>query len=164
MQFDISRLRRGELIAGGSALLLLAFMFLLKWYGAGSLASVNAWHALTILRWPMLATIAVALALVYFQATRRSPALPVSLSVIVTTLAALLVLLLIYRVLINEPGPDNVVSQKAGAFLGLVSAIGIAYGGYESIRDEGLSSKDARTEVETVALSRPEPGQPTPPS
>jgi hypothetical protein len=163
MELDLGRLRRGELIAAGSAVLLLVVMFLLKWYGVGGVvgafaaragisASVNGWHALTILRWLMLLTIIAALALAYLQASQPSPALPVSASVIVTVLGALLTILLIYRVLINEPGPDNLVDPKPGAFIGLLSAVGITYGGYASLREEGLSIRDARTEVETALL------------
>ena len=99
MELDLGRLRRGELIAAGSAVVLLVVMFLLKWYGVGGVvgafaaragisASVNGWHALTILRWLMLLTIIAALALAYLQASQRSPALPVSASVIVTVHAA----------------------------------------------------------------------------
>jgi hypothetical protein len=163
MELDLGRLRRGELIAAGSAVVLLAVLFVLKWYGvggaigafaaqAGVSTSVNGWHALTILRWLMLLTIIAALVLAYLQASQRSPALPVSASVIVSVLGGLLTILLIYRVLINEPGPDNLVDQKVGAFIGLLSAVGITYGGYESMREEGLSIRDARTEVETVLL------------
>jgi hypothetical protein len=155
MDLDFARLRRGELITAASAVLLVIFMFLFKWFGVDGV-SVNAWHALSIVRWLMLGTVACALVLAYVQVNRRSPALPVSMSVIVTTLAGILVLVLIYRVLINEPGPDNLVDQKVGAFLGLLSAAGIAYGGYESMRTEGLAPADERTEVETVTL----PGQP----
>jgi hypothetical protein len=166
MGFDSGRLRRGELIAGASALLLLVFMFLFKWYGLGGAVpsdlvtaigsrlhvstAQNAWHAMTILRWLMLVTILAALALPLLQATRRSPAVPVSMSVIVTVLGSLTAILLVYRVLINLPGNDKFIDQKVGAVLGLVSALGIALGGFESMRREGISSKDARTEIPTV--------------
>lgn len=178
MELDFSRLRRGELIAAGSALALLAIMFLFKWYGltgaAGVLASrlglsasANGWHALTIVRWLMLLTIVLALALAYLQAKQRAPALPVALSVIVTTLGAILVLVLIYRVLINEPGSDALTETKLGAFLGLLSAIGITYGGYASMREEGLSANDARTQVEKLTAEDslpPSPASQSPPS
>src|SRR5690348_13475004 len=111
MDFDPSRLRPGEWIVGASAIVLLASMFFLKWFGVsgaasagrGGSASVNAWHAMTDLRWLMLVTIASALTLVYLQATRKAPALPATASVIVTVLAFITVVTLIYRVLINEP-------------------------------------------------------------
>jgi hypothetical protein len=163
-EFALSRLRRGELIAGGAALLLLALMFLAPWYGlhpvlaptAGTLGtstSVSGWHALTHLRWLILLTVITALALTYFQATRKAPAVPVSLSVIVSVLAVLTALSLIYRVLINVPGPDDLLEQKLGAYLGLLSALALAYGGYESTRTEGISIDDAPSEIETVRLA-----------
>jgi hypothetical protein len=163
MALDLSRLRRGEWIAGGSALLLLAIVFVLKWYGLkGGLApaasqlgvatSVNGWNGLTHLRWLMLLTIAASLGLAYLQAARRAPALPVAMSVIVTTLALLTVLGLIYRVLINEPGPDSVVDQKLGAYVGLACAIGILYGAFASTREEGIAQRDAVPVEEVVRV------------
>jgi hypothetical protein len=147
-------------MAAIAALLLLIFMFVLKWYGAPGVEGVNAWHALTVLRWLMLVTIVSALALAYYQASRNSPAIPVSLSVVCSTLGALLTLLLIYRVLINQPGPDSIVTQEGGAYLGLACALGITFGGYLSMRDEGPPA-DRNPEIETVSLTPPEPGQTT---
>jgi hypothetical protein len=163
MDLDPSRLRRGELLVGAGAVVLLASMFLLKWYGLsgqpspigarlGSSTSVNGWHALTTIRWLELVTIVCGLWLVYLQASRRAPALPVSLSVIVTVLAFLTSLALLYRVLIDEPGPDSLVEQKPGAFVGLLAAIVIVYGGFRSMRQEGIADKDAPAEIETVRL------------
>jgi hypothetical protein len=165
MDFDPSRLRRGEIMVGVGSVVLLASMFVLKWYGltaqlrpaaagVGSSTSVNGWDALTNVRWLMLLTIACGLALVYLQTARRAPAIPVTLSVLVTVLGLLTVLVLIYRVLINEPGSDAVIEQKAGAFVGLGSAIAIVIGGYLSMRDEGIADKDAPGEIETVGLGQ----------
>ena len=163
MGLDPSRLRWGEWIVGAGAIVLLASMFLLTWYGlsaearptAASLGlstSLTGWEALTHLRWLMLVTIAAAFALCYLQAARRSPALPTSFSVIVSALGVLTAVGLIYRVLINEPGSDSVVVQKPGAFVGLVSALAIAYGGYRSMREEGVGQKDGPQEIKTVKL------------
>jgi hypothetical protein len=162
MEFDPSRLRRGELIVGASAVALLACMLVLPWYGLSGAAgrtaqalglptSLTGWRALTDLRWLMLVTIALALALVVLQATQRAPALPVTMSVIVTVFGSITVIALVYRVLINPPG-DSFLSPKAGAYLGLISALGIAYGGYASMRQEGLSAKDVRTDIPAVKL------------
>jgi cytochrome b561 len=162
MEFDPSRLRRGEVIAGASALLLLVFLLFFRWYGvsaflaqtasSSSPTSFTGWDSLTNLRWLLLLTILAALALTFLQATQRAPALPVSLSVIVTVLGLITVLALIYRVVINVPGPDDLLEQKPGAWLGLASAIGILYGGYASMRQEGVQPRDARTEIETIRL------------
>jgi hypothetical protein len=144
MDLDPARLRRGELLAGTGAVLLLVFLAAGKWYGHGGGARTG-WEALTTLRWLLLVTIAAALALVAAQVTRRSPAIPVTLSLIVAVLGPITVLALIYRVLISPPA-----HEQAGAFLGLLSAIGLAYGGYLSLREEGIARRDAPSEIPVV--------------
>jgi hypothetical protein len=157
----LSNLRRGELIAGLGGLLLLVFMFALKWYALrsvlipeksilGGATSYNGWHGLTHLRWLLLVTALIALTLSYFQAVSRAPAVPVTLAVIVTVLGGLSTLLLIYRVLINPPGGN--LDQLAGAYLCLVAAAGIAYGGYASMREEA-GADPAALHIETIGLS-----------
>ena len=170
MEFDASRLRSGELIAGVSAVLLFIFMFV-SWYGLkvntaglGSVAlpavGYDAWDAFSVIDLILLLTVIVALALVVMQATQRSPAIPVSLSVITTTLAGLSVLLILFRII----DPPSMVDVPAvidahldrtldlGVYLGLVASLGILYGGYRSMRIEGLAPRDARTEIETIKL------------
>ena len=153
MNLDPSRLRHGELIVGASALVLLASMFVLDWYGLtgtfaptarglGVATAVNAWDGLTVLRWLLLLTIVASLALVYFQASRRAPALPVTLSALVTVLSLITVLALVYRVLINQPGPGDVVEARAGAYVGLLSALVLFYGAWRSLRQEGVAERD----------------------
>jgi hypothetical protein len=167
MDLDPSRLRRGEVIVAASSLLLAVFMFALPWYGlssplgkaAGELGvstSLNGWHGLAHTHWLLVLTILVGLALVYLQATRPAPALPVSLSVIVTVLGLLTVLVLIYKVLINVPGANALIEAKVGAYLGLASAVAVTYGGYESIRREGIAARDEPREIETLRLGSPD--------
>ena len=166
MDLDPARLRKGELIVGAGAVVLLASMFALSWYGLNSVlaptaarlgasVTVNGWDGLTHLRWLMLITIVVALALVFFQVTRRAPAVPVTFSVIVTVFALITTLALIYRVLINPPGSGNAIDQKAGAFVGLVAAVVILVGGYLSMRQEGILERDGPGEIETISLQSP---------
>jgi hypothetical protein len=161
MGIDISRLRPGEIIAGASAVLLLVLMFAVPWYGVkstfsstattlGVSTSINGWNSLSHLRWLLLLTIIVTLALAYYQASRQAPAIPVTLSVIVTVLGLLSTLALIYRVLINVPGSNSVVDARVGAYLGLLCAVGILYGGFASMRREGISPQDAPSEIETI--------------
>jgi hypothetical protein len=159
MEFDPSRLRRGEWIAGAGAVLLLVIMFVLPWYGLSGSAettsgsmSLNAWHSLSTLRWLMLVTIVAALSLCCLQATRSAPALPVSASVITTPLAGLTALALLYRVLINTPGDNGLWDPRFGAFLGVIAAWAIAFGAYRSLREEGLSPRDAPQSIATVRL------------
>ena len=69
---------------------------------------------------------------------------------ILTALGLLSSLALIYRVLINVPGSDSVVDARVGAYLGLAVALAILYGGYTSLRREGISPEDAPAEIETI--------------
>jgi hypothetical protein len=158
MEFDLSRLRRGELIAGAGGVVLLASVLILPWYGAsgpGGSVTVTGWSALSILRWLILLDGLAAVALATAQAACRAPALPVSLSVISTVLGAVTAIALVYRVLINLPGPDSIVAQRLGAFLGLVAAVAIVYGAFASMREEGIPARDGIGEVPTVSPGSP---------
>jgi hypothetical protein len=161
-RLDPSRLRKGEVIAAGSGVLLLVLMVSLHWYGfstplgwtaatLGVPTSFTGWDALSHLRWLVVITVASALALAYFQAARRAPAIPARLSVIVTVLALVTFVVLGYRVLIHLPGSGD-LHAKPGAYLGLLSALGILCGGFASMRQEGISARDAQREIETVEL------------
>ena len=140
------RPRQGELISAACALALLVIMFGLEWYGfvgppgrrtpAEGTSAENAWRALTVTRWLMLITITAALGAVALHATQRSHGSESSTGLAVSALAGLTSTLLIYRVLIDPPAPGSVVDVKLGALLGVICALGIAVGGYQSVRDE----------------------------
>lgn len=172
MGFQWSRLRRGEIAAGAGAVVLLLAMFLLPWYGyKGELAplaaklgvktSADAWNSLSTTRWLMLLTIAAGLALVYLQGTRPSPALPATFSLFVALLGGLTSLVLIYRVLINVPGPNDVVSRDVGGFVGLIASLVIGFAGYRSLRAEGIAPQDAPKDIPTVQPEVAEVGTPS---
>jgi hypothetical protein len=160
--FDPSRLRRGELVAGASGLLLFVFLFVPDWYGLngtfsqtasnlGARTSWNGWWGLGGLRYLVLVTIVAALALAYFQAAERAPAIPVVLAVIVIVLGGLTVLAVVYRLLAGPPSSGGLLHQQVGPWLGLLAALGIAYGGYASMREEA-GTPPAELEIETVTL------------
>jgi hypothetical protein len=166
MSFEVSRLRSGEWIASGGALALLIVLFVAPWYGltgaakraaqlAGQETTINGYNEYTHLRWLILLTIAVALALVILQATRRAPALPVSFSVFVTVLGGLTSLWLIYRVLISVPSGGGELDQMFGAYVGLASALVLTYGGYRSMREETHPDSERNAAIETVHIDRP---------
>ena len=168
MDLDPSRLRCGEWLVGVSAVLLLALLFAVPWFeihspigstgsALGLTTSFNGWDELTRLRWLFVLTIASALALVYFQATRRAPAIPAAFSVIVTVLGSVTSLALVYRVVIDLPGPDSVVQAQAGAYLGLASACLLVGGAFLSMRQEGIAAHDEPADIETIHLSGPSP-------
>ena len=163
MDFRRSRVRGAEIAAAAAAVLLLADMFALPWYGykaqvapfaarLGVSISRDGWTALSSTRWLLLVTIAAALALLHLQGTRPAPALPSTFSLLVTLLGALSTLALIYRVLINVPGPNDVVSRDAGGFVGLACALAIACSGYRSLHQEGIAREDEPVDIPTVPL------------
>ena len=137
---------RGELVSATSALCLLLVMFLLNWYGVAGVpdpsaarpavsSAENAWDGLTVLRWVMLLTIVVTLGSVVLHASQRTHGSRTDTSGFVTVLGSVTAVLLCYRVLIRLPAGNEVIDQKLGALLGLVCALGIALGGYESTRE-----------------------------
>jgi succinate-acetate transporter protein len=163
MQFELSRLRSGEWIAGVGALLLLIVMFALPWYGVkGSAAStaravgistsINGYNEFTHLSWLVLLTIVVVFALFFLQATRPAPALPASFSVIALVLSVLTTLWLIYRVLINVPSGNGLLEQKYGAYAGLLCALVMTYGAYRSLREEKHPDPERNARIPVVAL------------
>lgn len=152
--FDTTRLRTGEIVAAVGSILLFVFMFFFSWYGVGGpvgnlaesfgvKASVDGWNGHSILRWLMLATIVVGLGLAVLTATQRTVALPVTAAVLTTAIAGVTAILLAYRVILNEPGPNDLIDVKIGAWLGMLSTALVAYGGYLAMRDEGTSLGDA---------------------
>jgi hypothetical protein len=138
------RVYTGELFSFISALALLPIMFLLDWYGvvglplrarrSGITTAENAWRVLTDLRWLMLLAIAAAVGSVLLHVSQRSHGAKTDTSLVVTAIGTVTALLVGYRVLIDFPDSRSVVDVKIGAYLGLLCAIGIAIGGYESIR------------------------------
>jgi hypothetical protein len=135
----------GELLSTISALLLLACTFGLKWFGvagrpgigadSGKQSAAGAWTELSVVRWLVLLTAVVALGSVVIHISQRSHGSQTNTTLPVTLLGGLTSLLLFYRLLIDLPSPHTVVDVKLGGFLGLLSAIGIAFGGLESLRD-----------------------------
>jgi hypothetical protein len=129
------RLRDGEWIAGAGGVALLAAMFL-HWYGAGPF-EVTAWQAFGVLDVVLALLALVPLGLVFTQATRTSPSIPVAFSVFTMLAGALAALLILYRI-VNQPGPNDLVEVQAGAWLGFVAAGVIAAGGWRSLRVEPI--------------------------
>jgi hypothetical protein len=146
MVHEPPHLRRGEFLAGASALALLVFLFAMNWMTVGG-RNQHGWAAIPILRWLLLVTALTALMLTFAQATRSAPGLPVSLSTIVTVLGAVSTLLLVIRLLTTSAG------LCAGAFLGLLAVVGIMVGGFASLRREQGWTPGPDHPIETVPLS-----------
>jgi hypothetical protein len=137
------------MIAAVSAVFLFIVMFL-SWFGVdipdeavGLIAaadldtSANAWQAFGFIDIVLFVTIIVAIGAAVMKANAQSVNLPVAMSALVAGLGALCVILVLFRV-IDPPG-DGGISRKIGLFLGLIGSVGIAYGGYLSMQEEGTS-------------------------
>jgi hypothetical protein len=149
-----SRLRRGEIIATLSAVVLVVLMFAVPWFSfanpGGGHTQADAWTSLPVLRWPILVTAALGLLLGWLQATRSAPALPVALDVPLVTLAAITTVALLIRVLTGEGSP------LVGGVLGLVAIAVLTVGAFMSLRQEdGWDPNPPTPEhpIETVELS-----------
>jgi hypothetical protein len=165
MNFDISRLRRSDRIIGVSAIALFIFMFFFKWLGyssnAPSIAGVNlsssfsldGWHAFQNSRWIWIITIIVALAAVAIASGALEFKSPVQPGVLVAGLGALSTLAILYRIIHHPTASVSIgsfhasVGIKIGIWLGLIAALGVTYGGYLAMQDEGTSLADVREQA-----------------
>lgn len=150
----MDRLSTGEKIAGGSAVLLFIFMFF-DWFkvevsGGEGLFSLSvggsAWEAFSYIDLFLLLTIIVAVAVAVIRLSDALVEPPVSLNAVAAVLGGISVLLILYRI-IDPPGDTGGLSGVSidpalGAFLGLIAAVGIAYGGYRAMQEEGATFGD----------------------
>ena len=139
------RVRTGEIVAGVAGALLLLSTFL-EWYTLrGRAEGLTAWGAFSFVDLLVAVVALLGMTLAASQVIGRGPALPVALGVTTTTLALAGTLLLAYRIL-NQPGPNDLISVEAGAYVGLLASLGVFLGAWLSLSDE-----------------RPRPADPPPP-
>ncbi|MEA2221124.1 MAG: hypothetical protein QOJ35_3750 [Solirubrobacteraceae bacterium] len=148
---DLRRLRSGELLAGASAAGLLVAMFG-DWFGGRS-----AWQTMTIARVVLVAFVLCALTLVVLTATSRAVAMATSAATITIGVGVIALLLVVYRVVINEPGPNASVSVDTGAYLGLLLVVGVLGGAWRTLADERTTSAASLRQTERVLAVRGAP-------
>ena len=145
---DVRRLRGGELLAGAGATGLLADMFV-DWFGGAS-----GWESLTIGRIVIAGLIVCAFTLVVLTVTSRTVAMACSAAVITIGVGALALWLVFYRVVVNEPGPNALVSVEAGAYLGLLLVLAITAGAWITLSDERTQATASLEQTERVLAVR----------
>ncbi len=154
-----SRLRWPEWLIGAAGVVLLGSMLLLSWYQITPSSApsgpvyyvsekLDGWNGLSHAHWLLLLTILTAISTALFQAQRRAPALPVTLSVLASIVAGLTTIWLIVRVIIAPAG-----GRLIGAWIGLLATALIAYAGLASMRLEGIAPGDGPGEVPKVNLA-----------
>lgn len=174
---DVDRLSTGEKIAGASAVLLFIFMFF-DWFTVDVSATVgeftgsaseggSAWEAFSVIDLILLLTVIVTVAVVAIRLADAAVEPPVSMNAVVAALGGLSVLLIVYR-MINTPdagsfpGVSVDVGLAVGIFLGLLAAVGIAFGGYRAMQEEGTSFADVGDRLSSGG--GPGPGGTQPPT
>ena len=166
----MDNLRTGEKIAGVAGVVLLIVMWLSWWGAPGDLgdlaelagvdADLNAWQAASFLDiiWFLAAISGIALAGVALTSTQTN--MPIALSAITAGLGGLSVLTILYR-LIDTPFDAD---RKYGVFIGLLAAIGVAYGGWVAMQEEGTSFGDQADRLQGGGGGTPPPPPPPPSS
>jgi hypothetical protein len=173
---DIDKLNTGEKVAGVSAVLLFVFMFF-DWFGvevsgSGGFtqtvpdAGGSAWDALDFIPIVLVVTIVVALVNVFLRLSDSEYEPPISMNVAVAVLGGLSTLLVLYRI-IDPPGFGSFggisvdATLKFGIFLGLLTAAGIAFGGYRAMQEEGSTFGGTADRLSGGGGTPPPPAAPT---
>jgi hypothetical protein len=136
------RLRRGEFATAAWAIALAITMFALKWYGADNLpgrgrpqvSALDAFNALSVVRWLMLATIVFAIGSVALHLSQGDHGTQTDTSRPLAWACTLVAVVLAYRVLIALPDAPAVVDQKLGALIGLGCALAMAASAWQARR------------------------------
>ena len=124
-------MKSGELVAAVSGLGLLVVSFL-PWYSSQG-DNATAWQAFSVVDLVMAAAVIAGLSVGIAVLGRISVSYPVAGSAMAAGFGGLALLLIGYR-LINPPGGDG-VDREIGAWLGLVAAAGVTYGGYLGMQE-----------------------------
>jgi hypothetical protein len=149
-------LRSGEIVAGLGAVALLVALFL-GWFATAAGASRSGWGSLGWLALiPLVAAIALGLALVVSTLAERTPPLPLAVGVAVVPWALLAVFAIVVR-LVAQPGPNAEVSVRWPAYLGLLGALALLAGGWRAIGDERTNTAEARAQTERALAVRGTP-------
>jgi hypothetical protein len=142
---NLARVRRTDWLAGIGGLVLLGSLWL-KWYGfdlsRGDLQLLNdrvpeitAWQAFSYTDILLAIFALLAIGVPVSSALARRPAKPVAFTVLASCGGVLAVLLVLYRI-VNQPGSNDVVTVKLGAWIGLAGAILTLVGSWLAMADE----------------------------
>lgn len=176
---EVDKLSTGEKLSAVSAILLFIFMFF-DWFGvevsdvpgfSGTVTGSgggSAWDALDVIPIFLMLAIVVALGVAVIRLTDADVEPPISLNTFVAALGGLAVLLILYRIVFPPDfgsfgGVSVDATLKFGIFLGLLAAVGIAYGGYSAMREEGVTFGGEADRLSGGGPPPPPPSQQQPP-
>jgi hypothetical protein len=110
----------------------------------------------------LVAVAALALTLVVLALTARPVAMACSAAAITVGVAGLATLLLLYRIAVDEPGPDAGAAVGLGAYLGLLAVLGCGAGAWRALADERTGAPFSLRQTERVLAVRGAPRPPPP--
>jgi len=145
---NLTRLRTGELLVGLCAAGLLIVMFL-PWFGDSS-----AWESMAIARVALVALVLCGLTVAVLTVTSRTVAMACSAAAITVGVGALALLLTLYRVVVNEPGSNALVTVELGAYVGLALVLGVIAGAWRTLADERTGAPASLRQTERVLAVR----------
>ena len=151
---DLRRLRAGEWIAAAAGLVLIVSLFL-PWYEAGAF-EVNAWESFGLLDVLLFVSGAVGIGVLMITAAQRTAAVGIATQALAFLVTAPIAVATLWRVL-NVPDDLNAVGagRTAFAWIGLLSAIGVAAGTLVAMRDERVSRAGRPTDPTGVPVDAP---------
>ncbi len=145
---DLRRLRAGELVTAAAAAGLAVVLFA-DWFGGRT-----GWSTLTVGRFLLVLTILLALTVVVVTLRAGAVSMALSAAVVTIGIGTLALLYLLYRVGLDEPGRNALVSVDAGAYLGLLCLLGILAGTWRTMGDERTGSAISLRQTERVLAVR----------
>jgi hypothetical protein len=168
---DSSRLRTGEIVAGGGGLALFVFLFF-DWFSGGaeligtpgnlsvSHVGISGWDALTDLPGFLIILAGVSgIALACLATAGQRVNIPIPRGGVTASLGSLAVLLILWRMVAGSP------TLKIGVFLALAAAVAIAAGALMALAEDGFKPLVAVAGARTtaVAAASAPPATPSPP-
>jgi hypothetical protein len=153
---DVRGLRGGELLTGASAVGLLAVLFA-DWFGGRT-----AFATLRVTLVVLLALVVLALTVVALTLTSVSVAMACSAAAVTVGVAVLAALFVLYRLVLDEPGPNAAVDVGLGAYLGLAFVVGCGAGAWRALADERTQTPASLRQTERVLAVRGAPRPPPP--
>ena len=160
----VNRLRTGEWLAAVGGVVSLVALFMLHWSWRTSLVGwwsypplseklggpnllATGWQALPTLRWFVLVTAVLGLAIAAAQAASRGPALPVTLDLIAMLVAGVTTILVAIR--LATAG----LPLRFGAVVGVFAVALVTTGAYQAMRaEQGWTPGDPEHPIELVEL------------
>jgi hypothetical protein len=149
----MNRPRPADVVAGIGGVVLLGSLWL-KWYGfdADALApkgegvlnllntgtpSVSAWQAFSVIDILLALFAALAIGVPLTSMFAKTTAKPVAFTVLSSCGGVLAVLLVLFRI-VDQPGSNELVAVKSGAWIGLAGAILTLVGSWLAMADESV--------------------------